>query len=158
MFVAYTGKFLRALEFFCLPYHISVRIKHMKHVSQSLDYLFLHLLHQSLPKYFRVYAQKLKDNIFLNLDLFIEISNRSEFLTVTESHCKFLLIWMFNKKVLLWMYSPVFNYSKGKRCLILLMEAIPSSGSHCLYQFHSVKDQLIAISEYLYTPCVAQIY
>ena len=92
MFVAYMGKFLRALEFFCLPYHINIRIKHMKHVSQSLDYLFLHLLHQSLPKYFRVHAQKLKDNAFLNLDLFIEISNRSEFLTVTESHCKFLLI------------------------------------------------------------------
>ena len=43
-------------------------------------------------------------------------------------------------------------------CAFLLVEAIPSSGSHCLIDFMVFKDQLIAISRYLYTPCADQVY
>ena len=38
-------------------------------------------------------------------------------------------------------------------CALLLVEAIPSSRSHCLYWFVVFKDHLIAISGYVYTPC-----
>ena len=43
-------------------------------------------------------------------------------------------------------------------CAFLLLEAIPSTGSHCFYWFVVFKVQLIAISGYLYTPCADQVY